>query len=243
MERLHTAPSAVELTSMRTRAAARLANVIIDPLAAFRGIDVKPTWALAFAALIALRFGSLFAFYRPDASPLKLVAGVLFQMMAVGPAVVVLALGLWTIARLWGVRVSWSSALAVTVHVMFAYTLATVVVASVAGALLPASAEVELRNPPYTNLAFLAGSQTSAVVRRLLAAADVRMVYAFALTYLGVAEASPDRAAAPAEASPDRASAAAESSPGGHRRRAGRVVVTCVALQVIATIGAALARG
>jgi len=226
MDRLRAAASPAELPPPRPRAAARLVNVILDPLAAFRDIDASPTWALAFVALTALRFGSLFVFYRPEVSPLKLVAGVLFQVLTVAPAVVVLALGLWAVAKFWRARLSWSSALSVTVHALFAYTLATVLVASIAGAVLPASVEVDLRNPPFTNLAFVAGAQTPAVMRRLLAAADVRVAYAFVLAYLGVAAAS-----------------SAPGVPAGGRRRAAGAVATGVAVHVLATVGATLARG
>lgn len=201
--------------------AGRLGNVIVDPVVAFREIDTAPTWALAFAALIALRFGSLFAFYRPAVTPLKLVAGIGFQVMSVAPPVLVLTFVLWTVARVWRTELSWPSALSVTVHVMFAYTVLTVLIASVAGALLPESFRVELRNPPFTNLAPLAGGGSSEVVSRLLGAVDVRIAYAFALVYLGVAAVLPQ----------------------GEKRRAIRVVVTCVALHLAVAASAGLVRG
>lgn len=226
MERLHADTSTAKLPSPRGRAAARLADVILDPRAAFHDIGASPTWALAFAVLTALRFGSLFAFYRPDVSPLKLVAGVLFQVLTVAPAMLVLALGFWAVAKLWRAPLSWSSALSVTVHALFAYTLVTVLIASIAGALLPASVDVDLRNPPFTNLAFVAGAQTPAVMRRLLALADVRAAYAFALAYVGVAAAS-----------------SAPGMPAGGRRRAAWVVATSAAVHVLAAVGATLAHG
>ena len=40
----------------------RIANVVIDPAVAFQGIDARPSWGVAFVALVALRVGSQFAF-------------------------------------------------------------------------------------------------------------------------------------------------------------------------------------
>jgi hypothetical protein len=186
MQQSHPVTPIVVSAPTRVSALARLANVVVDPRAAFRDVGMAPTWAAAFAALIALRFASLFAFYRPDTNPGKLVVGVLFQIVTVGPLLFLLSLVLWLVGVLWRARMSWATAVSIAVHVLFAYTLATVLVASVAGALLPASVEVDLRSPPFTNLEFLAGSDGNPAVRRLLALVDVRTAYALVLVSIGV---------------------------------------------------------
>src|SRR5262245_47475156 len=130
----------------RPSALARLADVVIDPVAAFRGIDAQPTWGVALLALIAVRFTSVAVFYRPDTTPGKLVAGVLFQVVTLVPFITAMTLLLVIAALVFRVRLSWASAWSVTTHVTFAFTLLTVAIASVAGAVLPESAEVNLRN-------------------------------------------------------------------------------------------------
>lgn len=207
----------------RTGAAGRIGNVIVDPVAAFRDIGASPTWALAFVTIVALRFVSLIAFYRPDVSPVRLVAGVLFQVITVAPAVIVSGLVLWMAASVWRAGLSWPAAFSVAVHVHVAYTLATVLVASAAGALLPPSVELDLRNPPFTNLEPLARADAP-VARRLLWAADVRMAYAFALTYVGV-------------------SAATASADGRRGIRSARIVATCVGTYLAAAMAPVLIRG
>ena len=163
---------------------ARLANVVIDPVASFRAVANDPRWLAAFTAVILLRFVSLFVFYQPSATPGKLLMGVVFQIVTTAPLLVALGLVLWSCSRAFGVRVAWPVSFAITVHVYFAYTLATVAVASVAGAVLPASVDVDLRNPPFTNLATLAPDER--VVRGLLTWVDVRSAYALALVMLGL---------------------------------------------------------
>lgn len=175
-------------------AGARLVNLVIDPVAAFRGIGVHPRWALAFLVAIAVRFASVIVFYRPAVSPLKVVAGLLFQVAAIAPAVFFASLAVWLAARVWGVGVAWMPTLSVVMHVYVAYTLVTVAFASVAGALLPESAEVDLRQPPYTNFASLLGGSPSEAVRSLVTEADIRSAYALVLLWLGLRGAAPNAA-------------------------------------------------
>ena len=171
-------------------ALSRLVDVVLDPLAAFRGVDVRPTWGVAFLALVALRFGSVLAFYRPDTTPAKLAAGMLFQIATLLPLVTLTTLVLWLVALTCRVRVSWASAWCVATHVTFAYTLLTVAIASIAGALLPESSDVHLRNPPFTNLGFVVDQLEAPVAHAMLAEVDVRSAYAVTLMWLGVREAS-----------------------------------------------------
>ena len=174
----------------RSSALARLANVVVDPRASFRDVASDPRWFVAFLGVIILRFTSLFVFYQPSTTPAKLAAGLLFQILATTPLLIALALLLWSTSRASDVRVGWPVAFDITVHVYFAYTLATVAIASIAGAVLPASADVDLRNPPFTNLAALAPDDS--VVRVLLAHVDVRSVYALVLVALGLRAGVPD---------------------------------------------------
>ena len=164
---------------------ARLANVVIDPVASFRAVANDPRWLAAFTAVILLRFVTLFVFYQPSATPAKLVMGVVFQIVTTAPLLVALGLVLWSCSRACGVRIAWPVSFAITVHVYFAYTLATVAVASVAGAVLPSSVDVDLRNPPFTNLGTLAPADER-VLRGLLTWVDVRAAYALALVMLGL---------------------------------------------------------
>ena len=202
-----------------TVALARVADIVMDPPAAFRNIDTQPSWGVAFLAIVGLRFASALAFYHPDTTPAKLLAGVLFQVATTLPLVAVTATLLWGVALAWRVRVSWASALCVTTHVAFAYTLCTVAVASVAGALLPDSVQVELRHPPFTNLAYLTDASESPVWHALAAAADVRSLYALVLAWIGVRSASKATALA-----------------------AGAVVATCFAIVAIGSVASAATR-
>jgi hypothetical protein len=163
-------------------------------LAAFRGIGVHPRWALAFVVAIALRFGSLFVFYRPTTTPLKVIAGLLFQLASITPAVLLASLAVWLAATVWRVGVSWTSTFSVVTHVYVAYTLATIAFASVAGALLPETAGVDLRNPPFTNFASLLGDSTPEVSRSFVRELDVRSVYAVLLLWIGLRGAAPNAA-------------------------------------------------
>jgi len=200
-------------------ALARVADIVVDPPAAFRDIDTQPSWGVAFLAIVGLRFGSVMAFYRPDTTPAKLLAGVLFQVATTLPLLAVTATLLWGVALAWRVRVSWASALCVTTHVVFAYTLCTVAIASVAGALLPDSVQVELRHPPFTNLAHLTDASESPAWHALAATADVRSFYALALAWIGVRSASKATALA-----------------------AGAVLATCFAVVVVGSVASAATR-
>ena len=200
-------------------ALARVADIVVDPVAAFRDIDTQPAWGVAFLAIVALRFGSLMAFYHPDTTAGKLLAGVLFQVATTLPLIAVTATLLWGVALAWHVRVAWASAWCVTTHVAFAYTLCTVAIASVAGALLPDSVQVELRHPPFTNLAFLTDASESPVWHALATATDVRSFYALVLAWIGVRSAS---------------TATGRASAG--------VVATCFVVVVVGAVASAAAR-
>lgn len=170
---------------------ARLANLVVDPRAAFGGIGDSPSWKLAFVVAIALRFVSLLAFYRPAVTPLKVLGGLLFQISTVVPPLLIASLVLWLAANAWRVGVGWRSALAIVTHAYVAYTLATVAFASVAGAVLPASSDVDLRSPPFTNFALLLADSAPAVLRHLVAELDVRSVYVLVLLWLGLRGVAP----------------------------------------------------
>ena len=202
-----------------TTALARVADIVVDPVAAFRDIDTQPAWGVAFLAIVALRFASLMAFYHPDTTPGKLLAGVLFQVATTLPLIAVTATLLWGVALAWHVRVTWTSAWCVTTHVAFAYTLCTVAITSVAGALLPDSVQVELRHPPFTNLAFLTDASESPVWHALATATDVRSFYALVLAWIGVRSAS---------------MATGRASVG--------VVATCFVIVVVGAVASAAAR-
>ena len=203
----------------RTAALARVADIVVDPPAAFRDIDTQPSWGVAFLAIVGLRFTSLLAFYHPDTTAAKLLAGVLFQVTTTLPLLAVTATLLWGVALACRVRVSWASALCVTTHVAFAYTLCTVAVASVAGALLPDSVQVELRHPPFTNLSYLTDASESPAWYALAAAADVRSLYALVLVWIGVRSASKATALT-----------------------AAAVVATCFAIVVVGSVASAATR-
>lgn len=202
-----------------TTALARVADVVLDPVAAFRHADTQPTWGIAFLALVALRFGSVLAFYNPDTTPGKLLAAILFQLVTIFPLVAISAALLWVVALIWRARVTWASAWCVTTHVMFAYTLLTVAIASVAGALVPDTVEVELRRPPFTNLGFLVSASESPVWHALGTEADVRSLYAMALGWIGL-----------------------RSAAGTTGWTSGGVVATCVATEVLVAVASAAAK-
>ena len=84
-----------------SRALGRLVDTVLDPLEAFRGIDTQPTWGVAFLALVALRFGSVLAFYHPDTTPAKLLAGILFQLVMLLPPLTITACLLWMVGLCW----------------------------------------------------------------------------------------------------------------------------------------------
>ena len=200
-------------------ALARVADIVVDPPAAFRDIDTQPSWGVAFLAIVGLRFSSLIAFYHPDTTPAKLLAGVLFQVTTTFPLIAVTATLLWGVALAWRIRVTWASALCVTTHVAFAYTLCTVAIASIAGVLLPDSVQVELRHPPFTNLAYLTDPSESPAWHALAAAADIRSLYASLLAWVGVRSASNATALAAAAA-----------------------VATCFAIVVVGSVASAATR-
>ena len=93
---------------------------------------------------------------------------------------------------MWRLDVGWSPTFSIVTHTYVAYTIATIAVASVAGAVLPDSTDIDLRSPPFTNLAPLV-NQWGDVTQRILAELDIRSVYAIVLLWLGL------RAAAPSE--------------------------------------------
>jgi hypothetical protein len=186
--------SALPEPASGSSAGARLANLLVDPVSAFRGIGTRPQWVLAFVAAIALRMGSVFAFYRPAITPLKVVTGLLFQLVTIAPALLFVALVVWLAARVCRVGVSWTPAFAVVTHVYVAYTLATIAFASVAGAVLPEFADVDLRHPPFTNFAMLMDDATPEVIRSLVGEVDVRSAYALLLLWLGLRGAAPNAA-------------------------------------------------
>jgi hypothetical protein len=144
---------------------------------------------------------------------------VLFQVATTFPLIAVTATLLWGVALAWRIRVTWASALCVTTHVAFAYTLCTVAIASIAGALLPDSVQVELRHPPFTNLAYLTDPNESPAWHALAAAADIRSLYASLLAWVGVRSASNATALAAAAA-----------------------VATCFAIVVVGSVASAATR-
>jgi hypothetical protein len=167
-------------------------NLVVDPVAAFREVSVHPSWALAFVIAIVLRFGSLFAFYRPAVTPLKVVAGLFFQVVTVASAVLLASLVVWVAALAWRAGAQWTPTFSVVTHVYVAHTLATIAFASVAGALLPESADVDLRHPPFTNFTPLLGDTTDDVILGLVGEIDVRSAYALVLLWLGLRGAAPN---------------------------------------------------
>lgn len=198
----------------------RIGNVIVDPIAAFAQVGTNPTSALAFLALVTLRFTSVLVFYHPDLDPARLAAGIVFQLVTIWPLTLALTLLLWITSRAWRARASWASTYCVTVHVMLAYTLATIAVASVAGAILPENTTVELRHPPFTNLGTLVDGDTNPVENALLVELDYRSAYALGLTVIGVRESTIDR----------------------NSSRAWRIVATCFAVNLLLATVTAVVR-
>lgn len=219
MTRSSSMAPATQLGDTNAGGLSRLANVVLDPIVGFRDIDRRPTGSVAFLALVALRFGSLLAFYRPDTSPPRLVAGILFQFAMLIPLVTITTALLWIVAMVWRSRMAWGSAWCITTHVMFAYTLLTVAFASVAGALLPESTDVDLRHPPFTNIGILVSASDLPVLHALAVEADVRSAYAGILAWLGVRAGSNVSGVA-----------------------AAAVITTCVGVEVLAALLSALFR-
>ena len=196
-------------------ASARLVNVVIDPLDAFRDIRQACPWALAVATVIVLRFISLLVFYDPALTPLKVVASFAFQIAAVVPPLLLGSAVTWLAARAWRLGVGWRHVFSICAYVTVAYTVATLLFASAAGALASDLASFDVREPPFTNLAFLVRGSSMSLLHRLAAEADVRAVYAAFLLWLGLRAASyPD----PRE-------------PTG--KNAARVVATVAAIRVV----------
>jgi len=110
----------------------------------------------------------------------------------VAPTVLLSSLVVWLVARVWRVNVAWATAFSILMHVYVAFTLATLAFSSVAGALLTESVDVDLRNPPFTNLTWLVGGTDSDVVRTLAGEMDVRSTYVLVLLWLGLRGAAPD---------------------------------------------------
>jgi hypothetical protein len=140
---------------------------------------------------------SLLVFYDPELRPLKILASLAFQVGAVVPPLVVGSTAIWLLAMAWRLRIGWAQLFSICAHVTVAYTLATIAFASVAGALLPDSASIDIRNPPYTNVGFLFHRMgTATLLHRLAAEADIRSAYAAGLLWLGLrvaGEAEPPR--------------------------------------------------
>ena len=176
----------------RLGAGARLVNVVVDPADAFRGIACDPSWTLAFLTAVGIRFGSLFVFYQPAATPIKVLGSLLFQVLTVGATVLLSSLVVWSAARAWRVNVAWATAFSILTHVYVAFTLATLAFASAAGALLAQSVEVDLRNPPFTNVTWLVGGTNLEIVRTLAGEIDVRSAYVLLLLWLGLRGAAPE---------------------------------------------------
>jgi hypothetical protein len=197
---------------------ARLVDVVVDPRAAFRSIAVRPAWIGTLFVVAAMRFTSMFAFYRPDSTAGKLVAGVAFQLATLVPVMVASSGLLWFASRLWAIRLGWSVAFSIVVHVYAAHTIATILVASVAGAMLPASVEVDLNSPPFTDVTALVDVSSFPILERLLGELDVRSVYGCSLVALGVAAAD----------------------PAASRTRIAGVVASCFAVRVAGVAWAAL---
>jgi len=190
--RLLPVTSVSNASAPRSGAGVRLVNLVVDPVDAFRGIACDPSWRLAFLAAVGVRFGSLFVFYEPSVTPIKALGGLLLQVLTVGPTVLLSSLVVWLVARVWRVNVAWATAFSILVHVYVAFTLATLAFSSVAGALLTESVDVDLRNPPFTNLTWLVGGTDSDVVRTLAGEMDVRSAYVLVLLWLGLRGAAPD---------------------------------------------------
>ena len=186
ISRLLPVTSISNASALRSGAGARLMNLMVDPDAAFRGIAENPSWLLAFLVAVTIRFASLFIFYRPAVTPAKVIAGLLLQLLTVGSTVLLASLVTWFAAGAWRVSVSWATAFSVLTHVYVAFTVVTLAFASVAGVLLPEDADVDLRNPPFTNLTSLLGETDSEFVRPLVGEFDVRSAYVLALLWLGL---------------------------------------------------------
>ena len=166
--------SALNAAPPRTSAVARLVNVIVDPVAAFRDIREVHPWVLAVATAIGLRFLSLLVFYDPELTPLKIVASLAFQLAAVVPPLLVGSLLTWLAAKAWRLDVSWRAVFSICANVNVAHILATIVLASIAGALLPGSVSIDVRHPPFTNLgSFVDRTGSAGWLHRLAADADV----------------------------------------------------------------------
>ena len=168
----------------------RLVDVVVDPREAFQRVSDRSPWALAFVVVIALRFVSLLVFYHPELTIPKLIAGVLFQVGTVAPMLLAVATVMWLAAKAWDVRLTWQSSFSVTTHVVVAHTLATIALASVAGVVLADSADIDLRNPPFSNIAYFVTNESD-LLGRLLAELDIRSAYGVWLMWLGVRAAAP----------------------------------------------------
>lgn len=196
---------------------ARAVDVVLDPRAAFNAVAARPAWFGTFLIIVALRFGSAFVFYRPDVTAVKLIAGVLFQVVTIGPMLIAAAGLLWVATRVWGARLDWPTAVSIAAHVYLAHTIASIGTASIAGALLPASVDVDPRDPPFTSLRGLAHGAESLTVR-LLGEIDLRSAYAIALLAIAI-----------------RATV-----PQASRGRVAGVIVTCVAIRLVAVAWSAI---
>lgn len=190
---------------------ARAVDVVLDPRAAFNAVAARPAWLGTFLIIVVLRFGSAFVFYRPDVTAVKLLAGLLFQVVTIGPMLLAAAGLLWVTTRVWGARLVWPTAASITAHLYLAHTIASIGAASIAGALLPASVDVDPRDPPFMSLRGLAHGPGSLAVR-LLGEIDLRSAYV--LTLLAIAIRT--------------------TVPQASRGRVVGVIVTCIAIRLLA---------
>jgi hypothetical protein len=129
-------------------------------------------------------------FYQPAVTPLKLVAGVMFQVATVTPLLLAASTVVWLAAKAWRADVAWPTAVSIAAHACVAHTLLTIALASAAGALLPASFAIDVRNPPYSNVAQLVGYGREGA-GLLLAEIDIRTAYALMLVWFGIHAADP----------------------------------------------------
>jgi hypothetical protein len=120
------------------------------------------------------------------------IAGLLVQILTVASTVLLASLVTWLAAGAWRVGVSWATAFSILMHAYVAFTLITLAFACVAGALLPEDGDVDLRNPPFTNLTSLLSGTGSAGFRPLAGEFDVRSAYVLALLWLGLRNGSPE---------------------------------------------------
>ena len=156
---------------------------LVDPLvAAVKGIfHLSDVEAQLSASAFFIAYGVM-----------SLPGAVLLARLRSVPTVLLSSLVVWFAARGRRINVAWATVFSILTHVYVAFTLATVAFASVAGALLTDAGDVNLRNPPFTNLSSLVRGKESAVVPTLAGEMDVRSGYVLVLLWLGLRGAAPD---------------------------------------------------